>query len=55
MGGRKHAASPDEELADLERALTTGPSGAPRPKTVDAAQAKRLAEIRALVDESLEG
>jgi hypothetical protein len=56
VGTKKHAVSPDEELADLERAmLTTGPGGAPRKKPVDAAKAKKLAELKALVDESLEG
>jgi hypothetical protein len=54
VGRRKHAASPDEELADLERALSTTAAGAARKKTVDPARAKRLAEIKALVDESLE-
>jgi hypothetical protein len=55
VGAKKHARSTDEELADLEQAmLATAPRSAPA-KTVDAAKAKRLAELRALVDESLEG
>lgn len=41
----------DDDLAVLERELS---AGAPR-KSVDAAKARRLAEIRALVDEGLEG
>jgi len=56
VGGKKHAASPDEELADLERALlTSAPAGAPRIKAADPARARKLAELKALVDESLEG
>ncbi len=65
VGAKKHATSPDEELAELERAmLTSGPFGrdggglrapASRKPTLDAAKAKKLAELKALVDESLEG
>ncbi len=53
VGGKKHAASPDDELADLERALATTAAARPK-KTVDAARARKLAELKALVDESLE-
>jgi hypothetical protein len=58
VGAKKHARSSDEELADLERAmLASAPksNGAGKTKTMDAAKAKRLAELKALVDESLEG
>ena len=55
VGTKKRASSPDEELADLERALlTAAPGAASRKKPVDAAKARKLAELRALVDESLE-
>jgi hypothetical protein len=54
VGGKKRAASPDEELADLERALSTSGPASSKKHAVDAAKAKRLAELKALVDESLE-
>jgi hypothetical protein len=53
VGARKRPATADEELADLERAMRS--SGATRKQAPDAAKAKKLAELRALVDESLEG
>jgi hypothetical protein len=55
VGAKKHARSSDEELADLERAMLASAPASKGAKTVDAAKAKRLAEIKALVDESLEG
>ncbi len=74
LGIGKRRRTPDDELAELERALPAasakaglGAEGAPRgarpgapnvkPSTraADAAKAGKLAEIRALVDESLEG
>jgi hypothetical protein len=53
VGAKKHRASPDEELADLEQAVRAS-AGAAQRKAVDPARAKKLAELRALVDESLE-
>jgi hypothetical protein len=53
VGAKKHAASPDEELAELERAArAAAPTSAK--KALDPARARKLAELRALVDESLE-
>lgn len=52
MGQKKRPASPDEELAALERSLPA--SAAAKKRSVDAAKAKKLAELKALVDESLE-
>ncbi len=55
VGKKKHASTPDEELAELERAALSSPS--PRSKKsspADAARAHKLAELRALVDESLD-
>jgi hypothetical protein len=52
VGAKKRPVTPDEELADMERAaLAKAPV---KPRTVDAAKAQKLAELRALVDESLE-
>jgi hypothetical protein len=54
VGGRKRPASADEQLADFERAvLASGPTSAPK-RSVDAAKARKLAELEALVDESFE-
>jgi hypothetical protein len=54
VGKSKRPATPDEEVAELERAmLAAAPKSAGTAK--DPAKAKRLAELRALVDESLEG
>ncbi len=54
VGARKRPATADEELADLERAaLAAAPSRAAK-RAPDAAKARKLAELRALVDESLE-
>jgi hypothetical protein len=53
VGKSKRPATPDEEVAELERAMIASApkSGA---KKADPAKARRLAELRALVDESLE-
>jgi hypothetical protein len=59
VGAKKRVATPDEDLADLERAMLSAPpaggAGGGAKKTVDAAKAKKLAELKALVDETLEG
>lgn len=61
IGARKHAPTPDEELADFEAAIARGlpaKGGASSPSSKggrDTAKAAKLAEIRALVDETLEG
>lgn len=53
IGKRRGPRTPDDEIAELERAL---PAGAARgARRLDAGKAGKLAEIRALVDESLEG
>lgn len=54
VGTKKHARSADEELAELERAVAANAKGALPKKAVDPARAKKLAELRALVNESLE-
>lgn len=57
VGAKKRARSADEELAELERGmLASAPGGAPPPrrKALDPAKAKELAELKALVAESLE-
>lgn len=51
VGGKKRARTADEELAELERSVR---AGAVTKKAVDPARAKKLAEIQALYDESLE-
>ncbi|KYF56041.1 hypothetical protein BE08_43585 [Sorangium cellulosum] len=51
LGKRRAAPTADDELRDLERALAVG---AAKPRSVDESKARKLAEIRALVDESLE-
>ncbi len=48
-GKKKRARSDDEELADLERSL---PAAAAKPRVFDPQKAEKLAELRALVDES---
>jgi hypothetical protein len=58
VGAKKHGSSSDEELAALEQSMlasTPKSGGASRTRPVDAAKAKRLAELKALVDESLDG
>jgi hypothetical protein len=54
VGAKKRPASPDDELAELERAALAAPASKGGQKPVDAARAKKLAELRALVDETLE-
>lgn len=54
LGGKKKAdPSSDDDLAALERAFAGAPALKRAP--VDAAKARKLAELRALVDESLDG
>jgi hypothetical protein len=55
IGGRKAARSVDEELAEMERQAMRGrlPAGSGGAKKKSAEDEKRLAEIRALVDETL--
>jgi hypothetical protein len=52
VGAKKAPRTADEELAELERSVRA--SGATPKKAMDPAKAKKLAELRALVDESLE-
>ena len=51
VGAKKRERSADDELADLERSVR---AVAATKKPIDPARAKKLAELRALVDESLE-
>jgi hypothetical protein len=53
VGKSRSVRSTDDELVELERSLPHATSA--RPRVVDQDKAKKLAEIRALVDESLEG
>jgi len=57
VGKKKRASSPDEELAELERSLPAklGEGSAKKSRAVDPEKARRMAELKALVDESLEG
>jgi hypothetical protein len=57
IGGKKKAApSAEDDLDALERAFSGGPAlPAAKRAPVDTAKARKLAELRALVDESLEG
>ena len=57
LGGKKKAApSSEDDLDALERAFAGAPAlPAASRAPIDAAKARRLAELRALVDESLEG
>jgi hypothetical protein len=52
LGQKRRTLTPDEELAELERSLPS--SAQAKKREVDAAKAKKLAELKALVDESLE-
>lgn len=54
VGQKKRAASPEDEIAALERSMGEGQAAAPK-RTISAEKQRKLAEIRALVDESLEG
>ncbi len=54
--GKKRGASPDEDLAELERSALAAPrSNGAKKQPMDSARAQKLAELKALVDESLEG
>ena len=53
VGAKKHARSVDDELAELEHAVKANGAAAKK-KAVDPAKAKQLAELKALVDESLD-
>ena len=53
MGAKKKEQGPEDEMAAFERALVEKRGAAKKP--VDPEKAKRLAELRALVDESLDG
>jgi hypothetical protein len=53
VGARKRPRSADEELADLERSMLATAQSAAK-KEVDPARARKLAEIKALVAETLE-
>lgn len=53
VGATKRVLSADEELAELERSVAAGAAAAPGKRSIDEAKAKKLAELRALVDESL--
>jgi hypothetical protein len=60
FGSKKHAAaSPDDELAELERSMARSAPAAQKQKgsstALDEAKARRLTELRALVEESLDG
>ncbi len=57
LGGKKKStAASEDDLDALERAFAGGPAvPALKRAPVDAAKARKLAELRALVDESLEG
>lgn len=52
VGAKKHARNVDEELAELEQSVKAG-AALPK-KAMDPAKAKKLAELKALVDESLD-
>lgn len=53
VGAKKAPRTADEELAELERSVKAGAAPAQK-KALDPAKAKKLAELKALVDESLE-
>ena len=53
VGSKTRAVQSDDELAQFEHAVQSA-TATPRPK-LDAAKAAKLAELRALVDESLQG
>ena len=52
--GRKAPATPEDELATLEHALLSAAPSPGKKSAPDPARARRLAELKALVDESLE-
>lgn len=51
---KKRDLSPDDELAQLEQELGAAQPALEKKRVVDPAKAKKMAELRALVDESLE-
>src|SRR6185295_5343813 len=56
VGAKRRPRTADEELAEMERAmLASVERGVAKKRAPDAAKAKQLAELKALVDESLEG
>jgi hypothetical protein len=54
VGAKKRPRSADEELDELERSVRAAAANSATKKALDPAKAKRLAEFKALVDESLE-
>lgn len=54
VGAKKRERTADDELAELERSVQASALASAEKKKLDPAKAKRLAELRALVDESLE-
>ena len=54
VGTKKRARSSDEELAELEQSMLASARNAAAKKALDPAKAKKLAELKALVEESLE-
>jgi hypothetical protein len=55
VGQKKRALTPEEEIAELERSVASGAVKALPKRAVDAEKQRKMAELRALVDESLEG
>ncbi|WP_437679567.1 hypothetical protein [Sorangium sp. So ce131] len=53
LGKSRPARTADDDLRELERSIALG-AGAAKARAMDEGKAKKLAEIRALVDESLE-
>lgn len=53
MGGKKPARTVDDDLEDLERSVRAAAETSAAKKAADPAKAKKLAELKALVDESL--
>ncbi|AUX40864.1 hypothetical protein SOCE26_022660 [Sorangium cellulosum] len=53
LGKSRPARTAEDDLRELERSIELG-AGAAKPRAMDEGKAKKLAEIRALVDESLE-
>jgi hypothetical protein len=55
VGQKKRALTPEDEIAALERSVASGAMKASPKRAVDAEKQRKMAELRALVDESLEG
>ena len=55
VGQKKRAVTPEDELAALERSLGEGVAKAAPKRALSAEKQRKLAELKALVDESLEG